>query len=281
MKLLITGSSGYVGRFIVSNAQKHGDTVIHMSRKEPQFGEWLEFDLSRPISSPPKADALIHCAFDHVPGKYRGGEGSDPEGFLKRNLEGSITLFKAARDAGIPKIIFLSSRAVYDGYAATELLVETLPLNPTSLYGQLKWELEKSLSALNLIDVSFRATGIYGQAEPGGYHKWETLFSDFEQGKDIAPRAGTELHGADLAAAIRLALVLPNKDIAGEVFNVSDIMVDRHDLLSAYARHKGLKGTIPEALKFPEKAAMDCSKLTKLGWRPRGQSGLASFIQSL
>jgi nucleoside-diphosphate-sugar epimerase len=42
-------------------------------------------------------EALVHCAFAHVPGRYRGGEGEDPEGFLRLNLEGTLRLWDEAR----------------------------------------------------------------------------------------------------------------------------------------------------------------------------------------
>jgi nucleoside-diphosphate-sugar epimerase len=279
MKLLVTGSSGYIGRFIIADAKKRGDEIIHLTRSEPKTGQWLPFDLANPPPRLPAADALIHCAFDHIPGRYRGGEGDNPNRFLKRNLEGSVKLFEAAKDAGIPRILFLSSRAVYDGYPAMTRLTEDLPLNPTSLYGQMKWEVEQALNNLDVIGTSLRATGVYGQPTPNSDHKWSELFADFEAGETIEPRAGTELHGGDLVAAIRLILSLPKEQVAQQAFNVSDIVVDRHDLLKAYREHKSINRSLPVAISNFEKAEMDCTKLNKLGWAPRGWRGLSEFVR--
>lgn len=281
MKLLVTGSSGYIGRFITADAKRHGDEIIHLTRSEPKTGQWLPFDLANPPPRLPAADALIHCAFDHIPGQYRGGEGDDPNRFLKRNLEGSVKLFEVAKEAGVPRIVFLSSRAVYDGYAATTLLTEDLPLNPTSLYGQMKWEVEQALNNLDVIGTSLRATGIYGEPSPNSGHKWVKLFADFEAGKTIEPRAGTELHGDDLVAAIRLILSLPKEQVAHQAFNVSDIVVDRHDLLKGYGEHKGIDRSLPEAVSSLEKAEMDCTKLKNFGWSPRGWRGLSEFVRTV
>ncbi|WP_416877781.1 NAD-dependent epimerase/dehydratase family protein [Litorimonas sp.] len=281
MKLLITGSSGYIGRFITADAKRRGDEILHLTRSKPDHGEWIPFDLSNPPGRLPSADALIHCAFDHIPGRYRGGEGDDPDGFFKRNLEGSIKLFEAAKEAGVTRILFLSSRAVYDGHPASTLLTEDLPLTPTSLYGQMKWEVEQALNNLDVIGTSLRATGIYGEPSPNSDHKWAKLFADFVAGKTIEPRAGTELHGDDLVAAIRLILSLPKEQVAHQAFNISDIVVDRHDLLKAYREHKRINRSLPVAISNFEKAEMDCTKLNKLGWAPRGWRGLSEFVRAV
>ena len=281
MKLLLTGSSGYIGRFIVADAQRREDEIVHLTRSEPEHGQWLPFDLAHPPARLPPADALIHCAFDHIPGRYRGGEGDDPERFLKRNLDGSVKLFQAAIDAGVPRIVFLSSRAVYDGHPATTVLTEDLPLNPTSLYGKMKWDVEQALNRLDVIGISLRATGIYGQPTPNSDHKWSKLFADFKAGETIEPRAGTELHGEDLTAAIQLVLSLPEAKVANQAFNVSDIVVDRHDLLKAYCEHKGIDRSLPDAMSNFEKAEMDYTKLNKLGWTPRGWRGLSEFVRTV
>ena len=45
-------------------------------------------------------DAIVHAAYEHVPGSYRGGEGDDLDGFLAANLMGSLALMRQAREAG-------------------------------------------------------------------------------------------------------------------------------------------------------------------------------------
>jgi UDP-glucose 4-epimerase len=42
-------------------------------------------------------DAVVHAAFDHLPGRYRGGEGDDPARFRRINLDGSVRLFESAK----------------------------------------------------------------------------------------------------------------------------------------------------------------------------------------
>lgn len=283
MLILVTGGSGYLGGFIVAEALAAGDTVLHLSRRAPADGApWLAFDLARPPPELPPADALVHAAFDHVPGRYRGGEGDDPEGFLARNREGSDALFAAARAAGVRRLVFLSSRAVYGPHPAGKRLTEDLELAPDTLYGAMKAAVEARLAAragTKTCAVSLRITGVYGQARPGGWHKWAELFAEAAAGRRPSPRRGTEVHGADMAAAVRLALTAPTETVSGRAFNVSDLDLDRADLLAALAE------TWEQPLPLPERGAggnvMDCRALAQLGWRPGGWTRLRSFLAAL
>ncbi|WP_136682715.1 NAD-dependent epimerase/dehydratase family protein [Falsirhodobacter xinxiangensis] len=247
MRVAITGGTGLVGRFMVDAARAAGYEVIL-----PRFrlGDAVAID----------ADALIHCAFAHAPGKYRGGEGDDPEGFRRANVDGTLRLFDGFRG----RTVFLSTRAVYGDYPAGTVLREDMPPRPDTLYGQVKAEVELHAT------VSLRATGVYG---PGPGHKWESLFADHLAGRPIAPRVATEVHGDDLAQAALIAL-----DRGEGAYNVSDLLLDRHDLLAE------LGGT-PPARSDAKVSEMDCTRLRDIGWRPGGwerlRASLPAMLQSV
>lgn len=289
MKLLLTGATGYVGQFILTEAHAAGDEVMILTRTAPQSGiadhfPRFPFDLSDPPHELPTADALIHAAFDHQPGKYRGGEGDDPQGFLQRNLDGSKRLFAAAANSGVRRIVFLSSRAVYGDYPPGTLLTEDLPPCPDTLYGKMKWQVEQVLSEMagpDLCTVSLRATGVYGRATRQSAHKWKDLFSDFESCLALAPRRATEVHGADLAQAVRLCLTTDPERISGKSFNVSDLVLDRAELLKLYAEATGIAAPLPRPAEGLGSNVMDCAALQALGWQPRGKPGLEAFLADL
>ncbi|QFS82546.1 UDP-glucose 4-epimerase [Roseivivax sp. THAF40] len=267
MKIALTGGTGLVGRFIAEEIRAAGDDLLALSRPDYSLGDAPDLE---------GCDALIHCAFSHVPGRYRGGEGDDPEGFRRANLDGSLRLFEAARACGVSRIIFLSSRAVYGDYPPGTPLVEDLTPRSDTLYGQVKWEAEQALAAMHgpeFATASIRATGIYG---PGRDHKWCGLFRDFLAARKIEPRRSTELHGDDLAAAVRLLLC---NDATGP-FNASDILLDRHDLLSRVARLTGA-GVKPPPPSDAPVSEMRCDRLRALGWRPRGVAGLDAALPEL
>ncbi|PRY23665.1 nucleoside-diphosphate-sugar epimerase [Aliiruegeria haliotis] len=286
MKLAVTGGTGAVGRFIVEEALRQGDAVQVLGRTEPGlkgFSRPVAFqthDLSGPAPALDGCDALVHAAFSHVPGRYRGGEGEDPKGFLRANVDGSLRVFEAARSAGIRRIVFLSSRAVYGDYSPGTPLPETLPPRPDTLYGRAKFEVEQALAAMirpGLRTVSLRATGVYGCAVSGMPHKWTNLFRDFRAGEDIAPRVATEVHGRDLAAAVRLALT----GKVPPVLNVSDLLLDRRYLLREVARLTGCTTPLPQRADAGQVSVMPVDALAGLGWRPGGVDLLRRSLPGL
>ncbi len=267
----VTGGTGQVGRFIVEDLLAAEEEVVVLSRTrqpDPPFSRPVAvrpFLLDRAAETDLRGvDRLVHCAFDHVPGRYRGGEGGDPEGFRRRNVDGSLRLFEAARTAGVAAAVFLSSRAVYDGHPPGTLLREELEPRPDTLYGAAKLAVEQGLAALagpEFAAASIRATGVFG-AGPG--QKWQGLLADHLAGRPVAPRVATELHGADLAAAVRLA--------AGRsgLWNASDLLLDRRDLLAEVNAVTGRDLPLPERAEAAQVSAMECSRLRALGWQPRG-----------
>ena len=265
MRIAVTGASGLVGRFLARGLAAAGHQV------DPLPG-WR---LGQPAPLEGCA-ALVHAAFAHVPGKYRGGEGDDPEGFVALNRDASLRLFQQAKAAGVGQAVFLSSRAVYDARPAGTPLPDGTPVAPGSLYGRVKAEAEAGLAALDGPDfaaASVRATGIYG---PGEGHKWTGLFTDYLAGRPIAPRLATELHGDDLSAAI--LLILQNRGRGA--FNASDLALDRHDLLAEVQRLTACPHPPPPRAGSPV-SVMGCERLAALGWRPGGWARLRDSLPAM
>jgi len=274
VRVLVSGGTGLVGRYIIEGLLSAGYAVTVGARKPPPAGFFSQPADFRPLHLDPKLnqsstfegiDAFIHAAFDHLPGKYRGGEGTDPKRFRRLNLDGSVKLFETAKKAGVQRTVFLSSRAVYDGLEIGTVLTEELALSPTSLYGEIKLACEHALSTLSgqdFVTASLRATGIYGEFRP---NKWDDLIADTLVGKPVAPRAGTEVHGADVALAVQLMLTMDASSISAQSFNISDVTVDTRTILERL----GLSAQLV-ALAALSANAMATEKIRRMGWRPGG-----------
>ncbi|PDT01250.1 UDP-glucose 4-epimerase [Rhizobium chutanense] len=290
MKVLVSGGTGLVGRYIVEELLTAGYQVIVGGRRAPHprlFSRAVEFAA---LSLDPEKDQIdifddayffVHAAFSHVPGKYRGGEGDDPKTFHKLNLDGTVRLFEAAKRAGTRRCIFLSSRAAYGEHAGGSELTETMLAKPETLYGQVKLDAERALAHLStpgFAGVSLRATGIYGDFFP---NKWDGLIADYLAGRPVASRVGTEVHGRDLGRAVRLMLETESNRISGEIFNVSDIAVDTSDILSFIRRETGCRHALPTPADKAALTAMSTAKIRALGWVPGGTPLFEETMQRL
>jgi nucleoside-diphosphate-sugar epimerase len=290
MKVLVTGGTGLVGRYIVETLLDAGYDVSVAGRTPPANDLFPKAVAFRPATLDPEAfdkhlcagiDAVVHAAFDHLPGRYRGGEGDDPDRFRRLNLDGSIRLFEAAKNTGVQRVVFLSSRAVYDGVAPGTPLTEDLNLKPASLYGDIKLLGEQALAALNAPDFttsSLRLTGVYGDLRP---NKWDDLFADYMTGRPVMVRAGTEVHGRDAGQAVRLVLETDADKVGGQSFNVSDIVTDTHKILACVKAENGCDVPLPAPAAREDVAAMTTDKIRALGWQPGGQPLLAASIAEL
>ena len=146
MKLLITGSGGRVGRALyVRLAREH---VVEGLDRSPSstvhhVGELSDAALlARALDG---VDAVLHVAALHAP---HVGWASEAE-FQRVNVEGTAALVEAARRAGVRRIVYTSSTAVY-GHAATPpgragWVDESLAPEPETIYHRSKLAAEALL----------------------------------------------------------------------------------------------------------------------------------------
>ncbi|MCY6379307.1 NAD-dependent epimerase/dehydratase family protein [Hoeflea prorocentri] len=293
-KLLVTGGSGIVGRFVVEELSKKGYDVTIASRTPPDKSLFLKPPDHIAMTLDPKTrfqaivngfDQLVHAGFSHEPGLYRGGEGDNPSGFWRHNFLATLLLFQAAAHCGVKRAVFLSSRAAYGKQRRGARLFEQTECRPDTHYGAIKHACERHLSQLasgtGLCVASLRVTGVYGATAAGGTHKWSTLFSDYLEGKPVEPRCGTEVHGRDVASAIRLMLEAKDKQVRAGVFNVSDLLIDRHDLLKLVQAQTGSANTLPKPADRRGYNIMDTTKIAALGWKPGGEPLLRAEVSRL
>lgn len=154
MKVLVTGHDGYIGRSLVPLLLEAGHSVSGMdsflyrgcsfgNARRPDLEE-IELDV-RDVTSRDLAgfDAVIHLA----------GLSNDPLGDLDPSLtyeinhHATVTLARAARDAGVGRFLFSSSCSIY-GAASEGFRNEVSEVNPVTPYGISKVLAEQDLLAL-------------------------------------------------------------------------------------------------------------------------------------
>ena len=288
MRVAVTGASGIVGRFVVARLLREGCEIAALARGSTDRGgfggpiDWIEGDvldrgaLGGLVGG---ADGLVHCAFEHLAGRYRGGEGDDVAGFWRVNLGGTIDLLEAAAVAGVGRTVLLSSRAVF-GRPAEGPMRDDHPTSPTTHYGALKAASEALAGVYAGVTV-LRPTGVYGIAHPLGRTKWHDLARAVLEGRSPREsRAGTEVYGGDVADAVWRLLTAPASVVAGRVFNCSDLEVDRRDVVARIRAVLQRDGPLPPAAPAVRNV-LRCDRLRALGWRPGGDARLQAEIEAL
>lgn len=121
MKIAITGASGYVGGCLAEGFRRHGHEVLAMSRRACA-APWSPYSLGDDPQKLPwdGVEVLVHAAYDFTARTW-------PE-FVEKNVDPSIALFKAARQAGVVRLIFISSMSSCDAcrshYGRAKLMIE-------------------------------------------------------------------------------------------------------------------------------------------------------------
>jgi GDP-4-dehydro-6-deoxy-D-mannose reductase len=143
VRALVTGASGFVGRYLVSALRRQGDEVLACGGPHDDGSEFFPIDLADPDSlraalEAARPNVIFHLAAQtFVPESLRS-----PIETFEINALGSARLAEAVRtyDADPPpRIVFAGSAEVYGVRDANEYpLHESLDLRPANPYGASK-----------------------------------------------------------------------------------------------------------------------------------------------
>ena len=120
----ISGSNGYVGGCLKNYLAQRGWRILELTRQPKPGGRGIAFQLGGEVSPPSLAGvtALVHCAYDFKPLHWAE--------IQSVNVIGTQKLFRAARAAGVGRIVCISSISAYDGcrslYGRAKLAIEEI-----------------------------------------------------------------------------------------------------------------------------------------------------------
>ena len=295
MRVSITGATGIVGRFVVPRLLSQGAEVQALTRPESDREgldgcRWIIGDMANHSALADlvrDADALVHCAYSHVAGRYRGGEGDDRFAFWRNNLLAGVALLEHARRASVARVVVMSSRAVFGAQTPAAYSVDdaTRPV-PDSHYGALKLALEAHASAFSTADgmccAALRPTGVYGVLHPVERSKWFDLAIALRRQEPLpAARLATEVHGRDIADAVWRLLNAPAEHVAARAFNCSDLIVNSRDVMAGLAERLGVAPNLPATPENRLLHPMRTPALRALGWCPGGRPLLERTLDEL
>ena len=301
-KILVTGGAGYIGSHTVHLLGKRGYEAIVVDDLSRGYEHNVDKDRFQRLAlgdteglyrlmTAEKFDAVIHFAAYIAVGEST----KEPELYFANNVGGSISLLTAMQRAGIGRIVFSSTAAVY-GEPSQVPIPEDLPYAPVNPYGSTKVMIEQVLDWLDRYrgtrSICLRYFNACG-AEPGSgigeEHDPEThliplMLRAVQTGKpftvfgdDYPTPDGTcirdYIHVSDLAEAHVLAVDHLLKGGASAKFNVGTGQGRSvREVLEAVESVTGKKvpHTIgPRRAGDPPSLVADSTRLQKaLGWKP-------------
>ncbi len=147
---LVTGATGFVGRFLLGALEQQGYGVRAAYRRAPAApvaGSVVVGELG-PDTAWEEAlagvDVVVHLAgLAHLP---PGAARTQTEQFERINTRATLTLARACGDAGVRRLVFISSVKVNGERTHGAAFTEADIPNPSDAYARSKWAAEQGLA---------------------------------------------------------------------------------------------------------------------------------------
>ena len=256
-RVLITGGSGFLGARILQ--QGLGDAEL-CSLPRGFLAAAGEAEVTEAIQKLQPA-AIVHAAALSDTGYCA----QHPEEAHRANVELPVWVAKAACASGA-KLLAFSSDQVYAGITQPGPLPETLPLQPTNVYGRCKLEMEQRVLELCPDAVLLRASWMYdlpGYRLPIRGNLLLNLLRAAQRGESL--RFSVQDFRGITYVRQAVALLEPALTLPGGVYNFGSENAENMVLTARqFAKTLGIMVDIQEA-DWARNLAMDCSKLRAQG----------------
>lgn len=234
MKILVTGSHGYIGTILTSMLMAEGYEVVGLDSdlyRRCTFGDGMpKFPyINKDIRDVELDDLKGLDAVCHLAGLSNDPLGDfDPKVTYEINYQASLRLAELAKAAGLRRYIFSSSCSYY-GSAGNGMLTEVASFKPVTPYGMAKVLTERDVSALaddNFSPTILRSATAYGVSPR---LRFDLVLNNlvawaFTTGKIMMKSDGSPwrplVHIRDIALAFIAVLGAPRELIHNEAFNV-------------------------------------------------------------
>lgn len=237
MKILVTGTEGYLGSLLAPVLMKRGHEVTGVDTGFYKAG-WLYNGME--LTPKTLAKDIRHITAEDLQGieavVHMAEISNDPAGQLSPtityeiNHRGSVRLAELARAAGVKRFVYMSSCSVY-GVATGHDVTEESPVNPQTAYAECKTLVERDVTPLANDDFSptfLRNATAFGASPRMRFDivlnnlsglAWTT--KEIKMLSDGTPWRPL-VHGLDIAKAIVCTLDAPREAVHNQVFNVGD-----------------------------------------------------------
>src|SRR5712692_7179147 len=293
-RYLVTGVAGFIGSTLAHAVLAQGGGVVGLDNFSTgkhenlsgvldriQFHEADLLDLDALHRACRGVDYVFHeAAIPSVPRSVK-----DPVGNNRANVDGTVNLLVACRDAKVKRVVYAASSSAYGDTPTLPKREDMLPY-PISPYATAKLASEYYMTSFyrcyGLETVCLRYFNVFGpRQDPASPYSGvlakfitqmldgeaPTIFGDGKQSRDFT-------YIDNVVEANLLACTAPSGDVAGRVFNVAT--AERVDLFETFQVLKRLTGYSGEVKYAPERAGdvkhslADISLAEKhLGYKPK------------
>jgi nucleoside-diphosphate-sugar epimerase len=235
MKVLVTGSEGYIGAVMVPFLQRAGHEVVGLDAcflaHRRFLGDLAHYELMRgdirdvTVEQLKGFDAICHLA----------AISNDPIGELNPditediNYKGTISLAKKAKEGGVSRFLFSSSCSIYGAGDTGQNLSEEAQFHPLTAYARSKVSSESDLRELaddNFSPVYLRNATAFGMSPRlrldlvvNNLTAWAHTTGEIAMTSDGTPWRPL-VHIRDISLAFQCALEAPRELIYNQAFNV-------------------------------------------------------------
>jgi nucleoside-diphosphate-sugar epimerase len=237
MKVLVTGTEGYLGSLLPPLLMEHGHEIIGVDTGYYKVG-WLYNGTS--VTAKTLTKDIRHITPEDLQGVdavvHMAELSNDPAGQLSPtitydiNHKGSVRLAQLAKEAGVSRFVYMSSCSVY-GVATAGDVTEESSVNPQTAYAECKTLVERDLQPMATDDFSptfMRNATAFGASPRMRFDivlnnlsglAWTT--NEIKMTSDGTPWRPLA-HALDICKAIVCALEAPRDVVHNQIFNVGD-----------------------------------------------------------
>ena len=237
MKILVTGTEGYIGSLLAPMLMQRGHEVIALDTGFYKVG-WLYNGTE--LTAKTLNKDLRHITLEDLQGVeavvHMAELSNDPTGQLSPNItydinhKGSVRLANLVKAAGGRRFVYMSSCSVY-GIGTDEYVTEEFPVNPQTAYAECKTMVERDVKPLaddNFSPTFMRNATAFGASPRMRFDivlnnlaglAWTT--KEIKMTSDGTPWRPL-VHVLDICKAIVCTLEAPRDVVHNQIFNVGD-----------------------------------------------------------